>query len=411
VSIDKRDSCEIEITYKINSTEKVISMNNCEEVYLEDKQVYKLAMETLLTELGIDQSGKDYSEEEILEVVLQAAAKRSTIEAVVKNSEVAPSGNTVRGVIHQQLDLDNVEEKANSMLAKRLPKRLWKKARRGAIDLVHVPYHGEAQKEQTEIVRSQPKSGTTHFHAYATAFLVEKGKRFTLAITFVRSTDELTEILQRLQSRVKALKIRVKCWLLDREFYNVEVIRYMKQEKKNFIIPVIIRGKKNPPGGTRVLVTGKRSYWTTYTMKSQKSGAVSFRVAVVAKNWAGRFQRKGRRMLAYAVYGINAQLKDIAEIYRSRFGIETSYRQMNQARGRTTSRSPVLRMLFVAIAFMLRNLWAYLHWAVVALPCQRIRHIRSTVFSLEQMLDWISNICKHHLGSAFKLSVGYPLEV
>lgn len=385
-------------------------MNNREEVYLEDNQVYKLAMETLVTELQLNLAGKDYSEEEILEVVLQAAASHTTIEAVCKNSEVGPSGNTVRGVVHEQLDLKNVEAKANNMLQQRLPKRLWKKARRGAIDLVLVPYHGEAQKDKTEIVRSQPKSGTTHFHAYATAFIVEKGKRFTLAITFVRSTDELTEILQRLQSSVKELGIRIKCWLLDREFYTVEVIRYMKEEKKKFIIPVIIRGKKNPPGGTRVLVVGKKSYWTTYTMRSQKAGQVSFSVAVVAKNWAGRMQRKGRRMLAFAVYGIKAQLKDIAEIYRTRFGIETSYRQMNQARGRTTSRSPVLRMLFVAIAFMLRNLWAYLHWAVVALPRQGNRQLQTTVFSLEQMLDWIANISKQHLIASNKLIVRFPLE-
>src|SRR5687767_7974051 len=156
-------------------------MNNREEVYLEDKEVYKLAMEILVEQLGIDTSGRDYSEAEILEVVLQAAAKQTTIEAVCKNSEVGPSGNTVRGVIHEQLDLAMVELRANNMLEQRLPKRLWKKARRGAIDLVLVPYHGEAQKEETEIVRSQPKSGTTHFHAYATAFVVEKGRRFTLA--------------------------------------------------------------------------------------------------------------------------------------------------------------------------------------------------------------------------------------
>jgi len=385
-------------------------MNNQEEVYLEDRQVYKLAMETLIKELGLELKGKDYSEEEILEVVLQAAAQQTTIESICKNSEVAPCGNTVRGIIHEQLELQDLETKANNMLVARLPRRLWKKARRAAIDLFLVPYHGEAQKDKTEIVRSQPKSGTTHFHAYATAFIVEKGKRFTLAITFVRSTDELTAILERLQTRVQALEIRVKCWLLDREFYTVEVIRYMKQAHKKFIIPVVIRGKKNPPGGSRVLVAGKRSFWTTYTMKSQKAGQISFSVAVVAKNWAGSFGKRGRRMLAFAVYGVKTALAEIAEIYRRRFGIETSHRQMHQARGRTSSRSPVLRMLFVAIAFMLRNLWAYLHWAVVALPCQGGRQIRSTVFSLEQMLLWISNICQELLIPANKLSVGFPLE-
>jgi len=43
--------------------------------------------------------------------------------------------------------------------------------------------------------------------------------------------------------------------------------------------------------------------------------------------------------------------------YRQRFGIETSYRQMNQVRTRTTSRSPILRLLLVGLAFILTNFY------------------------------------------------------
>ena len=44
-------------------------------------------------------------------------------------------------------------------------------------------------------------------------------------------------------------------------------------------------------------------------------------------------------------------------MYRQRFGIETSYRQMNQVRARTTSRNPVIRLLLVGLAFILFNLY------------------------------------------------------
>ena len=44
-------------------------------------------------------------------------------------------------------------------------------------------------------------------------------------------------------------------------------------------------------------------------------------------------------------------------MYRQRFGIETSYRQMNQVRARTTSRNPVLRLLLVGLAFVIFNLY------------------------------------------------------
>lgn len=54
--------------------------------------------------------------------------------------------------------------------------------------------------------------------------------------------------------------------------------------------------------------------------------------------------------------------------YRRRFGIESSYSRMHQARARTASRKPGLRALLVGVAFVLTNLWAYLKWACVSLP-------------------------------------------
>ena len=47
----------------------------------------------------------------------------------------------------------------------------------------------------------------------------------------------------------------------------------------------------------------------------------------------------------------------VREWYRRRFAIETSYRQMHQARVRTCTRCPKLRHLFFALALILRNVW------------------------------------------------------
>jgi putative transposase len=366
-------------------------------------------MGLLLEHFGLDMGAKQYSEEQIWEVVLTAAASQTTIQQVCKGSAEAPCGNTVRGILHSQLSLEEVEAQANKTLAEKLPKRLAKKPRWLAIDLVLVPYHGQPAHKPDEVVRSQAKSGTTHFHAYATAFVVERERRFTLALTFVRSTDCLTDIVDRLESRVKQLAISIRCRLLDRQFFTVEVIRHLKEARKSFIIPVIIRGKKSPPGGTRVLVEDKRSGWKSYTLRSSKKGEVSLRVAVVARNWAGRMGKQGRRMLPYAVYGVRTELREVASVYRLRFGIETSHRQMNQARGRTASRSPVLRLLYVGIAFMLRNLWAWLHWAVVAEPRRGRRKLRLWLMSLEQMLNWIAGIGREKLKTVRKIPVGYAL--
>jgi hypothetical protein len=80
------------------------------------------------------------------------------------------------------------------------------------------------------------------------------------------------------------------------------------------------------------------------------------------RNYAGRFRRRGRQRLVYASWGLRpTQHHWVRAMYRRRFGIETSYRQMHQARIRTSTRDPVRRMLFVGLALILRNAWVWFH--------------------------------------------------
>ena len=83
----------------------------------------------------------------------------------------------------------------------------------------------------------------------------------------------------------------------------------------------------------------------------------------------GERGKKGREPWIYAYWGIGPKRFDwVKDTYRSRFGIETSYRQMNQCRIRTTSKRFEVRFLYVAIAMLLRNLWVWLHHCVLSSP-------------------------------------------
>ncbi len=77
-------------------------------------------------------------------------------------------------------------------------------------------------------------------------------------------------------------------------------------------------------------------------------------------------------------------------------GIESSYRQMNQARLRTCSRSPELRLLAVAIAFVLRNLWALCRWMTLA-RSRPGRPSGETNFRFRTLLRWISRMVETRL--------------
>ena len=57
---------------------------------------------------------------------------------------------------------------------------------------------------------------------------------------------------------------------------------------------------------------------------------------------------------------VHQQAERLRQLYRRRFGIETSYRQKNQAKATTTSRDSVYRLLLEGLAYLLRQVWVAL---------------------------------------------------
>jgi hypothetical protein len=149
--------------------------------------------------------------------------------------------------------------------------------------------------------------------------------------------------------------ISIRCAYLDKGFCSVPVLQTLKRRKLRFILPIPVRGKS---GGVRTLFESA-SRKTTYTFNSPQHGEWEVAAVVVKKYSKGRFKRKGARWFAYAVGRLPKSIDphQVLERYRQRFGIEASYRQMNQVRARTASRNPVLRLLLVGLAFVIFNLY------------------------------------------------------
>jgi putative transposase len=224
-----------------------------------------------------------------------------------------------------------------------------------AIDLTLIPYHGEWYEDEKEIVRSQAKSGTTHFHGYATVSIVHDHQRYVLALRFVEKGESMEKIVVWLLDRLKSMGISIRCAYLDKGFCSVPVLQTLQRRKLRFIIPIPVRGKS---GGVRTLFHAA-SRKTTYTFHSPQHGEWEVTAVVVKKYSKGRYKRKGARWFAYAVGRLPKSVEphQVFELYRQRFGIEASYRQMNQVRARTASRNPVLRLLLVGLAFVIFNLY------------------------------------------------------
>jgi hypothetical protein len=348
-------------------------MSTYPQYTLKSQDVYNFTINTLDT-LPLNMPGATPSRD-LLRVLVFAAASRLSVHQACDQLDRAPSGPTVLGNLARQFsDLDALAGPGNDLLARLLPKGLSKRGRRVAVDLVALPYHGQVDGgHQDEVCRSKAQCGTTHFFTYATAYAVVQGRRYTLAMGRVRAKQSMDEVLRTLLARLGTLGIRMKLLLLDRGFYSVRVIQDLITCALPFIMPAVKRGKKPPtprgPTGTYALAAAKQSHRTTYTLKSSKEGHVEFDLAVVCHTTCGPRGRHQREALLYATWGLTQRpLSWIRATYRSRFGIESSYRQSHQARMRTSSRKPALRLLFIGVALVLRNVWVWLHAEVMAQP-------------------------------------------
>lgn len=320
---------------------------------LTDEQTLDEVIDCLLEHVSIDMQG-ECDEETVFTVLVRAASTNESIEHTAKTLENAPDGGTIRYHLEKRQDMTAMEEEINAALQSRLPGSLTKHMQRMAIDLNLQPYYGTPSPEELPyIYRSQAHDGTCSFYAYATCYVIRKGKRVTIALTPVRRDDMMVGIITRLLDRVNRLGVSIKRLYLDRGFYSVPVIRWLQACDVPFEMPVIIRGKT---GGTRQLLQKGKSYKTSYTMKSQTYGTVTFEVWVVGVYSNGKHGKHGREYYAYAVYKVSLGLRALHQDYRLRFGIESSYRLKNTCRIRTTMKKPVARLLFVGIAFLLIDL-------------------------------------------------------
>ena len=208
--------------------------------------------------------------------------------------------------------------------------------------------------------------------------------------------------MQRLLALARKASIRPGLLLLDRGFYSIDVIRYLQQARVPFLMPAVARGRKpqrgEPAQGIRAYQLCKRGGWGQHTLVAGKQHA-TVSICVHCGNQRGRRKKRGRYAWVYAYWGIKpGSTQWVADTYRSRFGIETSYRQLREARIKTCTRSPLLRFFFMALALILRNVWVWLHWELLSSPRRGRRLLRLERLRFKAMLLWLLHVAEAVLG-------------
>ena len=174
----------------------------------------------------------------LLHVLFAACARLCSLSAASLSLARAPSRETVRkGWLAWMPARDELLRRLDRALAADVPRGFRRRPQRVAIDLTLIPYHGKPMLDPSEVYRSQARDGTSHFHAYATAYVNYRGQRFTLALTTVERGEKMEQVLKRLLARLGRLGVATRMLLLDRGFWSVAVIRYLQAARKPFLMP------------------------------------------------------------------------------------------------------------------------------------------------------------------------------
>jgi putative transposase len=248
---------------------------------LNDVEVLKQAQAVMEKHWPLEADGYACTSETLYQVLIGVAANKGTIESVCAEMADAPDGETIRGYLNEQLkveDLPHLERRLNEALAANWPKKL----RRGgpvevAIDFHDRPYYGKAEQKQALWVRGEAKDGTTRFYRVATAYLIARGQRVTLARRFVLPEEETVQVVADLWRHLRQRGLRLGCLYFDKGFASVAVFDYLQKRQQPALIACPIRGKK---GGTRALCKGKESYRTEHTFRSGRGQSFTAQVVL-----------------------------------------------------------------------------------------------------------------------------------
>ena len=351
----------------------------------------------------------------LLAILCYAAARITSLAAACAALLRAPSDTAVHDALLATLpDSHELQRRLNRALQGDLPQALRRRRQPLAIDLVLIPYHGEPLRDVDEVYRSKAKQGTSHFHAYATAYVARHGCRFTAALRYVRKGEPLKEVLRDLLAQARRAGVRPRYLLLDRGFYSVAVLRYLQAARRAFLMPVVLRGRKadhpKGPSGTRVFGLYKRSGWSRYTVTDAAGQKATVAICVKCRNRRGERGRHGREALVYAYGGlVPSSYRWVQQTYRSRFGIESSYRQLHQARIRTSTRDPLLRLLYVGVALLLGNVWVWLHGEVLSHPRRGGRRVDLDQLAFRRMLVWLQHLAEEGFGFWDEVRAEHPM--
>lgn len=307
-----------------------------------------------------------YTKKNIINTVVFSVSNNKFIEYSSKRLRdkkgFCPSSDTVFYHLNK-LDENNVfsvfQQLNQTVLKQAEEYNIFNRAVWCGLDKHKIPWYGK--NKDSHVVGMQQVRGTHFGHGYASIECVSNKKRFTLSALPLSQFTTKRKIIRFLVDESRK-HVDISRLFLDREFFNVESINTLQQLSAPFVIPAI-RNKKI----VHIIQEFKKNCQahpyekhylliTEYTLKHYKDYATVTLVIVVEP------PKKPDDEYSVFAYVTNIAVTrdtalEIADSYRSRWGIETGYRVKEEVRGKTCSPNYAIRLLLQLLSILLYNLW------------------------------------------------------
>lgn len=330
--------------------------------------------------------GRRVSPTRLLDLLLLVAALRSSLSAVVRRFRFGFSHETARQAVAANLP-DRLHLQHRLLQALHALGTRSRRRRRWdiAIDLHYCPFYGV--RNTVGIVGGQKKHGSKYHYAYATAVLIHRRHRYTVGLLALPDKAKPHQVVATLLAQVQEQGLRLRGVALDSGFDSGETLLTLQERGLAYVVPLRRKGRGvNRRNACFALPVGRLTTvgWVTETTRRPvKTQAVVVRrsgepsVGVYAFGGWGCGRALSRARLA-------------KRAYRRRFGIETSYRQLNEFKGRTTKKDVVYRLLLIGVALLLRQVWVYLTWQLARAWRRRPTEWLAAL-PLVQLRDWLGD--------------------
>lgn len=362
---------------------------------LKAEDIRTFSSQVMKKHLAVEADGYRCNTDMLFDMLIKAGAECSSLEAVCSDLEDVADSNTVREYINQALPIEQLSEQeaaANRALAECIPAGMARTGIEIAIDFHDEPFYGKQEATRAVTCSGRAKKGTTHFVRIATAYVIWRQVRLTLAVHYVLPDENALEALKTWLLCLKKLDFEAKVLYLDKGFASTEIVRYLTTAKQPTIIANPIRGKT---GGARALCCGRKSYVTPYTFSAGTETTIAMKASLVPDKTG----KRRRKWLSFIVILLDWSADKIYKQYRRRFGVECSYRLLRRVRATTTSRNPAMRFFLLSIGLILTNAWVFLKWEFTRLPAAGPRRIDESRLRLYRFCRLLIRAIEKHYGT------------